>query len=282
MSIGYITDKQVNNWSRLETEFNKNLTTIDGYTPKNKKCFCYPYNFLTLTNNAGVNVTLKYELFNNTQTPTGKIKYFCVVGNNPVLFCAPCDYKGQSENFDNTIQFASFPPLPWSYDVFKNWAAMNSNSIAMNFIQKGFSLTTAAATRDIGGIIGNVTSTASTLANMADKQQQPDEMKGIPQGNALLYSGGAGCFIRCECCKLEYITMVDDYFTRYGYLVNEVKKPLLHNRKSFDYIQTKDINMVGGVPTEDLQELCEIFNNGVTIWHNPATFGDYEVDNSPI
>jgi len=281
MAIGYITDIDAE-FARLETEINKNLKTIDGYTPKNNKCFCYPFNYLTLNNNSGVKVILKYELFNNPQSTTATIKYYPVVGNNPVLLCVPVNYKGQAKNFDNSVQFANFPPLPWAYDVFKNWAALNSNSIAMSFAQKGLSVASAAATGNLGGVIGGITSTAAELANMADRQQQPDEMKGMPQGNALLYSGGAGVFARCECCKTEYISKVDDYFTRYGYLINEVKKPLLHNRKNFDYIQTRDIDIIGAIPNDDLDELCNIFNNGVTLWHNTETFGDYDVDNSTI
>lgn len=281
MAIGYITDINAE-VSMLETKVKKNLKTIDGYTPKNKKCFCYPYNYLTLNNNSGVKVVLKYELFNNPQSSTATIKYYPVVGNNPVLLCVPVYYKGQAKNFDYSVQFANFPPLPWSYDVFKNWAALNTNSIAMSFAQKGLSVASAAVTGNLGGVIGGVTSTAAELASMADKAKQPDEVRGTPQGNALLYSGGAGVFARCEGCKSEYISKVDDYFTRYGYLINEVKKPLLHNRKNFDYIQTADIDLVGAVPAEDLEELCNIFNNGVTLWHNPETFGDYDVDNSTI
>lgn len=281
MAIGYITDFDCE-FTRLETEVYKNLKTIDGYIPKNKKCFCYPYNYLTLNNNSGVKVILKYELFNNPKNSTVTIKYFPVVGNNPVLLCVPLNYKGQARNFDYSVQFANFPPLPWSYDVFKNWAALNTNSIAMSFAQKGLSVASAAVTGNLGGVIGGVTSTAAELASMADKANQPDEVRGTTQGNALLYSGGAGVFARCECCKSEYISKVDDYFTRYGYLINEVKKPLLHNRKNFDYIQTANIDLVGAVPAEDLEELCNIFNNGVTLWHNPETFGDYYVDNSTI
>lgn len=281
MAIGYITDINAEA-TRLQTEVNKNLKTIDGYTPKNKKCFCYPYNYLTLNNNSGVKVILKYELFNHPQSSKGTIRYYPVVGNNPVLLCVPINYKGQSKNFDNSVQFANFPPLPWSYDVFKNWAALNTNSIAMSFAQKGLSVASAAVTGNLGGVIGGVTSTAAELASMADKAKQTDEVIGTPQGNALIYSGGAGVFARCECCKSEYISKVDDYFTRYGYLINEVKKPLLHNRKNFDYIQTADIDLVGAVPAEDLEELCNIFNNGVTLWHNPETFGDYDADNSTI
>ena len=204
MAIGYITDINAE-FARLETEVNKNLKTIDGYTPKNNKCFCYPFNYLTLNNNSGVKVILKYELFNNPKRTTATIRYYPVVGNNPVLLCVPVNYKGQAKNFDNSVQFANFPPLPWAYDVFKNWAALNSNTIAMSFAQKGLSVASAAVTGNLGGVIGGITSTASELANMADRQQQPDEMKGTPQGNSLLYSGGAGVFARCECCKTEYI-----------------------------------------------------------------------------
>lgn len=282
MAIGYITDLNADGFLRLQTTVAKNLKTIDGYTPKNKKCFCYPYNYMTLNNNSGVKVVLKYELFDNATNPNVTINYYPVVGNNPVLLCVPVKYKGQEKNFDNSVQFANFPPLPWRYDVFKNWAAMNSNSISMNFMQKALSVGTAAVTGNAGGVIGGIQSTVSELANMADKAQQPDEVRGTPQGNALLYSGGAGVFARCECCKSEYISKVDDYFTRYGYLINEVKKPLLHNRKNFDYIQTADIDLVGAVPAEDLEELCNIFNNGVTLWHNPETFGDYDADNGTI
>ena len=36
MAIGYITDINAE-FTKLETKVNKNLKTIDGYTPKNKK-----------------------------------------------------------------------------------------------------------------------------------------------------------------------------------------------------------------------------------------------------
>lgn len=98
MAIGYITDINAE-FARLQTKVNKNLKTIDGYTPKNNKCFCYPFNYLTLNNNSGVKVILKYELFNNSQSTTATIKYYPVVGNNPVLLCVPVNYKGQEKKF---------------------------------------------------------------------------------------------------------------------------------------------------------------------------------------
>ena len=41
----------------------KKNTSIDGYTPKNNKLFCYPYNYLLVTNNSGSSMIYKYEDF---------------------------------------------------------------------------------------------------------------------------------------------------------------------------------------------------------------------------
>ena len=42
MAIGYLTDFEN---IRIETKVTKNFKNIDGYIPKNNKCYCYPYNY---------------------------------------------------------------------------------------------------------------------------------------------------------------------------------------------------------------------------------------------
>lgn len=282
MAIGYIKDKDTG--SPDVFNFGVNLKTIDGYTPKNKKCFCYPYNAIILTNNSGARVTYKPELFNklSEENNTVTVYYNCIVSANPSLFCYMGNYLGLGMDFSRTVSFNNFPPIPYTYDLYSNWLALNKNTLTMQYIQQGLNLSTAAATGNVAGLVNGSLSLANMESKQADMKNKPDSMNGVPQGNDLLYSGGAGIFINQETCRKEYITIIDDYFTRFGYLINEVKKPLLKNRKNFDYIQTKDIDITGGIPIEDLEELCAIFNNGVTIWHNPKTFGDYGVDNSPI
>ena len=55
--------------------FNK-PTTINGYTPKNKKLLTFPYCFMNVSNNNGTTNTLRYELFNDDE---GQI-YFIIKG----------------------------------------------------------------------------------------------------------------------------------------------------------------------------------------------------------
>ena len=42
------------------------LSTLNGYTPRNKKLLTYPYCYMMLSNNAGVSNILRYEQFKNT------------------------------------------------------------------------------------------------------------------------------------------------------------------------------------------------------------------------
>ena len=44
-------------------------------------------------------------------------------------------------------------------------------------------------------------------------------------------------------------------------------------------METKEVNIDGNIPQEDMQELKSIFNNGVTVWHNPQYWCDYSQDN---
>ena len=83
--------------------------------------------------------------------------------------------------------------------------------------------------------------------------------------------------------KNEYAQRLDTYFDMYGYQTNKLKIPNLSNRPNWNYVKTLGANIIQAtghnVPQEDLQEYKSLFNDGVTIWHNPATFLDYSQNN---
>ena len=68
----------------------------------------------------------------------------------------------------------------------------------------------------------------------------------------------------------------------YGYKVNSVKIPNLTGRKNWNYIKTIGATIHGYFPDNDLKELKQMFDNGVTLWHNPNTFLDYSQSNNII
>ena len=82
--------------------------------------------------------------------------------------------------------------------------------------------------------------------------------------------------------KEEYARIIDSYFTMYGYKVNEVKIPNLTSRRNWNYIKTIGCDFEGDMPQEDLQKIKDIFNNGITFWHNPENFLNYSANNDII
>lgn len=78
----------------------------------------------------------------------------------------------------------------------------------------------------------------------------------------------------------RYKHRIYDYFVKYGYKVNKWEHINVNSRKYFNFIKTNTCNIVGNeIPHEYLEEIKDIFNRGLTIWHvdNGATVGDYSV-----
>lgn len=79
--------------------------------------------------------------------------------------------------------------------------------------------------------------------------------------------------------KSKFAKIIDDYFSMYGYQTNEVKIPNTHNRPNWNYVKLIGANILGNIPEMDLLEIKDLFNNGITLWHNTNTFLDYSQNN---
>lgn len=79
--------------------------------------------------------------------------------------------------------------------------------------------------------------------------------------------------------KQEYAKIIDNFFNMFGYKINEVKIPNITGRPNWNFVKTIDCNITGDFPQQDIQTLKNMFNNGVTFWHNSNTFLDYAQNN---
>jgi hypothetical protein len=82
--------------------------------------------------------------------------------------------------------------------------------------------------------------------------------------------------------KQEYAVILDKYMDMFGYKVNNVKIPNITGRVNWNFVKTIDCNFEGDIPQSHLQIIKQIFNNGVTLWHNANTMYDYSQSNSIV
>lgn len=79
--------------------------------------------------------------------------------------------------------------------------------------------------------------------------------------------------------KPEFARKIDKYFDMFGYATNELKIPNINNRPTWNYVKTLNANINGNIPQMDLAEIKELFNSGITLWHNTANFKNYAANN---
>ena len=68
----------------------------------------------------------------------------------------------------------------------------------------------------------------------------------------------------------------------FGYKVNLVKVPNITGRQNWNYVKTINCNFDGDIPQNDLNIIKQMFDNGVTLWHNPANIYNYNLTNNIV
>ncbi len=269
-------------------------TTLDGYIPKNNKMFTQEFNYLYVTNNGGTDVKYNYEDF--VSDPHFKIDGVITVGGSIRLM--PTNYKKydcyQVTNryswmeYNYGITCAKYPTCSWNNDAYTNWLVQNATNFLVDDIKFGYGQFKNLPNEDLSGnwltggdVIAN--SIGHYLDRMALKKEysfMPIQAKGsINAGDITLSEGAIGFWYYKMSVKYEYAKRIDDFLSMFGYKVNSVKLPNITGRTNWNYVKTVGCNIVGDIPQGDLMKIKNMFNNGVTMWHNPSTFLDYSQSN---
>ena len=163
----------------------KPYSTIDGYTPKNKKLFTYPYNVLHITNGEGMSANYYYEFFSTNPC------HFAVIGSmttSPEVICVPDDYKGTQRNYGEKLTLDGWPQCAWNIDTYKAWVAQNANVMAWQDNTAEMRL----SQRKVSGAINFGQSILSTVGAIADSAASAGFLKMGGLGNATLGRSAGG------------------------------------------------------------------------------------------
>lgn len=286
-------------------EIEKPYTDIDGYVPRNKKLFCYPYKYLVVDNNEGSTQEYMYEYFNDLpdRTSTGEC-YFDVIGTvgaTSELTLVPKDYKDAyssgARNYEERIGVSNFPQCAWMIDSYRAYVAqINANlplDTAQNALQSGLSSYISAK----GGLFGTgvtgvdefaggaLYGAGATIANAllvnSIRPTRPTISRGSQTVNnlAMVSAGRFKCYKKC--ITRNYAMMLDDYFDMFGYAVKQVGVPNMNARPNWTYVKTIGCITHGELPAEHSKRIEQIFDKGVRFWKNVTDFGNYNLPNAP-
>lgn len=121
----------------------------------------------------------------------------------------------------------------------------------------------------------------SIVASVKDAQVQPNTARGDTSATGLDLARGTATFIMEQTTiKPEYARIIDMYWQMFGYQVNRVSKPNFKTRQKWNYIKTVNCHAYGEIPHEDTDAINEMFNNGLTIWHDESYMFEYDTVNN--
>ena len=281
-------------------------TTLNGYTPKNNKMFCWPFCYFNISNNAGTCQPFRYEDFSSTISFTTE----CAFGLSGSTKTIPQNYRGVSAS-DNALDFSitgpKYPVCSWKSDAYTNWLTQNAVNMDRELTQSALkggvqgigaaagllgaaSLAGApvsiplmlgmSAAATVSPVIGTLKEQvrAKTQANMT-----PDQVGGNTGAGDFLWAKYRSPFTYMPMSiKQEYAKIIDAFFSAYGYEVNEVKVPNITGRTNWNYVKTVGCYIQADIPQDDLEEIKSMFDKGITFWHNPLTFMDYSQTNAIV
>ena len=153
----------------------------------------------------------------------------------------------------------------------------NKNTTVLGAVGEALTGVVGAVGRIAGGAVNTYTDYKTTEF---ESHAQPNTPVGMTAGNVMV--GARELNFRCYEVDVNAIDarILDEYFDKYGYQTNRLKVPNISGRKAWNYVKTRECEIVGNIPASIKASIIDIFNTGVTFWKDGDKIGDYSQDNS--
>lgn len=297
-TIGYLRNNYVSSNSATI-----NFENYLDYFPKynHSKLYAFPYSYIEMTCFNGTQFLIKPEAVGNGSLQLKVINY---VGAQPRLSYFVDGYNDNGDNgtelpdgqtyygefLDASVSNGNFPQLPVTIDNYLLYMANNANSFQLTNSIARYNQVEGAAVgigqallgspgRGLGTAYNAIKQGEITVrqqaAKIQDAELNPPSLAGQTGGDAFNIANGInGVTLKWKTIRPQYAERLERYFERYGYVQNKIEIPMLYGMSSFNYIQTTNILIGGNIPDEDRNTIKNMFDNGVTLWHNNQ-IGDY-------
>lgn len=287
------------------SQISKN-TLLDGYKPRNAKCYTYPYTYFHADNGQGDGLICRYEFFLNLQ-PHFKITANVSYPVEIVLF--PTYYKGSQpsgeltaiENRNEKLAIKGYPQGSWSMDAWAAWVAQNSVPVMLDVavaaipmvMGAGLMAATGGMSEVAAGVAGTMGSNQmmsgasgalSTIAGIAKEAYSASIAADITKGSIQTGSNDVASkrlVFKGSCVTLPANVMraIDAFFDAFGYACHRWETVNIHKRSRWTYIKTIGANVEGGLPSDDAQYIANCYDSGIRFWADTSNPCDYTTNN---
>ena len=272
----------------------------DGFVRGSEsKLMMYPYAVTILSDMKGNQVEIKNEYINDTNLnirvrgslgTSNKLSYSV----DSYLTHNNVDFEGMSTvTLEKAVINKEPNDLPVLNDYLSAFLQGNRNALQVQRESQLFNAFTGVMGGAFGGGLGAVAGTAVSMgqsyfqiqglnAKIQDISNVPPSMSSMGGNPYFDYGNGlCGLYVIKKQITVEKRSKLTDYFHMFGYKVGKLEVPVLKSRQHFNYIKTVGCAIHGNIPQEDIQEIRQIFDTGVTLWHGDF-IGNYAFENNEV
>lgn len=262
-SSAFVVEPQKKNIKRptFYTDYTRELSDPNQvYYPKNNKLFTYPYTKLLVVSTAGTKKEYRWE---NTKEGYVTFELRHNIYNKACCDMKPTNYYGNPSDMLDSVPINEFPKVSLSqYEGLNAKNLFNGISGFAGSLGSFLLSTNPNAQLHSGGLGQNIINLA-TDSGTREVNTSGDNL------NVNFSTYGYEFYVMG--ITAQNAKVIDDYLTRFGYKVDTIKIPELHSRKRWNYVQTKECEIHArdghGAPTDALQKIQDMFNDGITLWH---------------
>lgn len=279
---------------------NKNIPRFN-----NAKCWSSPFFTIKLFSSEGQSLEFTPQWFGNDKDNYNLMIIPSICGRQFGGVYATFNPQNGMFNWkvwnDFMVGLTQLPRLMWTADGFTDWQSVNGDALLMrsiaantrafaNLFGAGASSASEIAKAKSNGAGGNVTSAIGGLSAVGMLNTVTDwgstlatlgaEVRQAKASGATV--NGAGAFgilgdigLAAWGFKVVYyaaqpyvMECVDNFFDRFGYKVNKLKKLELQNRPIWTFLKTAECHVAASTGVPYISELAinTMFNKGVTMW----------------
>lgn len=269
-------------------------------TVYNNKLYMYPYRYYMLSNGAGETLDLYPHLIPeavNPSDPTTRrlaLQFSTSHDIEAVYTCTLNNYGGGTKD-TQALSVTNFPTFTVNTQAFAGWLAGTAGrrgAQAVNLITGTVAgaaggaanalAGNAAGFGQIAGLIPNIIGTVSNvLGEGYDASRAPAITHSKSSGAGHNASRTLGITLLDVAITPEYATVIDNYFSMYGYKVNRMGTPEFATRQYWNFYKIPSCVVYADIPGDYLEQIRDLFINGVTLW-NTTDVGNYHNGSNPI
>lgn len=264
-----------------------------GKVMHNQKVNTYPYSYIIGEDGAGTETIYRKELFANN-TPDFRIGFLS--SPSPAIVAIPINYNGVTQDIGNATINNNLSQIPYNSNSYAQYLGTHANQLAFAKIANqveyaaGFiptAQTSYVPTSGSSGVSGSTSGFTAPLgigtalreeginATLSDIRGIGNSLHNMASGNLQGAAGRLGVFIYEKYIDGNEAARIDSYFDRFGYAWQKTELVNTSRCSNYDFIKTNGMNVQGTIPAKDKAKINAIFDAGITVWHNAATYGDY-------